>query len=193
MNDLVAQGKVLYWGTSEWSAEQIAEAAGVARALGLQGPTMEQPQYNMFTRAKVEVEFHRLYETIGLGTTTWSPLASGILSGKYERGIPKGSRVLLPDYAWLKERFEDDEGRRKIATTAQLAPLAARAGASLAQLAVAWCLANPNVSTVILGASKRAQLEETLGALAVLPRLTPELREGLEAVLGNKPELPEQF
>jgi voltage-dependent potassium channel beta subunit len=193
MNDLIAQGKVLYWGTSEWSAEQIAEAAGVARALGLQGPTMEQPQYNLFVRHKVEVELHRLYETVGLGTTIWSPLASGILSGKYERGIPKGSRVLLPEYAWLRERFENEEGRQRIATAARLAPIAERAGASLAQLAVAWCLANPNVSTVILGASKRAQLEETLGALAVLPRLTPELREAIEAVVGNKPELPEQF
>ena len=193
MNDLVAQGKVLYWGTSEWSAEQIAEAAGVARALGLQGPAMEQPQYNMFVREKVEVEFHRLYETLGLGTTTWSPLASGILSGKYERGIPKGSRVLLPDYAWLRERFEDDEGRTRIATTARLAPIAAEVGASLAQLAVAWCLANPHVSTVILGASKLNQLEETLGALPVVPRLTEGVRERIEAVLGNKPKLPQQF
>ena len=193
MNDLVAQGKVLYWGTSEWSAEQIAEAAGAARALGLQGPTMEQPQYNMFVRAKVEVEFHRLYDTLGLGTTIWSPLASGILTGKYSGGIPKDSRVLLDDYTWLKERFEGPEGRQQIETAARLAPVAADLDATLAQLAIAWCLHNPHVSTVILGASKKSQLEETLQSLEVVPKLTAEVIERIETVLANKPALPEAF
>ena len=193
MNDLIAQGKVLYWGTSEWTAEQIAEAAGCARALGLQGPTMEQPQYNMFCREKVEVEFHRLYQTLGLGTTIWSPLASGILTGKYKDGVPKGSRVLLRDYRWLKERFESDEGRAQIAKAARLESVARELDTTMPKLAIAWCLTNPNVSTVILGASKRSQLEETLHSLELVPRLTPEVVERIEAVLDNRPSLPEAF
>ena len=193
MNVLIEQGKVLYWGTSEWTAEQIAEAAGVARALGLQGPTMEQPQYNMLVRDKVEREFHRLYDTIGLGTTIWSPLASGILTGKYSQGTPRGSRVLLSEYAWLKERFESAEGRRQIETAAALGPIASELGTTMPRLAIAWCLLNPHVSTVILGASKREQLDETLQALEVLPRLTPEVVGRIEDVLDNRPALPEQF
>jgi voltage-dependent potassium channel beta subunit len=193
MNDLIAQGVVLYWGTSEWSAEQIAEAAGVARALGLKGPTMEQPQYNMFVRDKVEREFHRLYETIGLGTTTWSPLASGILTGKYSNGIPKGTRVSLPDYGWLRERFESEEGRAEIEKARQLEPIAADVGATLPQLAIAWCLRNPNVSTVILGASKPEQLTETLAALEFVPKLTDDVVARIERVLDNAPKLPQQF
>ena len=193
MNDLIAQGKVLYWGTSEWTADQIVEADGVARALGLQGPTMEQPQYNMFERQKVEVEFDRIFETVGIGTTIWSPLASGLLTGKYTQGIPKDSRVLLKDYAWLKERFENEEGRARIRTAAELAPLAADLGTTMPCLAVAWCLLNPNVSTVILGASKRSQLEETLKSLEVVPKLSPAVVERIESILGNKPAPPERF
>ena len=193
MNDLIAQGAVLYWGTSEWSAEQLAEAAGVSRALGLAGPTMEQPQYNMFERDKVEREFHRLYETLGLGTTIWSPLASGLLTGKYSGGIPAGTRATLDEYAWLRERFESEEGRAQIGKARELGSIATELGVPLAQLAIAWCLRSPNVSTVILGASKPAQLEENLGALDVLPRLTGDVLERIEGVLGNRPQLPEPF
>lgn len=193
MNDLIAQGKVLYWGTSEWSAEQIAEAHGVARALGLAGPTMEQPQYNMLVRERVEAEYHRLYETVGLGTTIWSPLASGILTGKYSGGVPKGSRMALADYGWLRERLESDEGAAQVAKARELASVAADLGVSLARLAIAWCLTNPNVSTVILGASRASQLEENLGALDVVPKLTADVLERIEEILGNRPELPQQF
>ena len=191
MNDLIRQGKVLYWGTSEWSAEQIAEAVGVARALGLQGPTMEQPQYNMFVREKVEREFHRLYETAGIGTTIWSPLASGILTGKYSDGVPKGSRMTLPDYGWLRERLESPEGQSQVSKTRELSRLAQEVDASMTQLAIAWCLVNPNVSTVILGASSAEQLSENLGALEVLPKLEGEVLERIEAILQNKPEIPQ--
>jgi len=193
MNDLIAQGKVLYWGTSEWSAEQIAEAHGAARALGLQGPTMEQPQYNLFVREKVEREFHRLYETVGLGTTIWSPLASGILTGKYADGIPAGSRMTIPTYAFLKESLESAKGRAQVATAKELQGVADNLGTSLAKLAIAWCLTNPNVSTVILGASRASQLTENLGALDVVPQLTADVLERIETIVANKPELPAQF
>jgi len=191
MNDLIAQGKVLYWGTSEWSADQIVEAHGVARALGLAGPTMEQPQYSMLVRDKVEREFARLYGTFGLGTTIWSPLASGILTGKYAQGVPKGSRMALPEYEWLRERLESPEGQANVAKASELAPVARDLGCSLAQLAIAWCLANPHVSTVILGATSVDQLRENLGALDALEKLTPEALAFIEGILGNKPpELP---
>ena len=187
MHDLVAQGKVLYWGTSEWSAEEIAEAHGVANAHHLTPPTMEQPQYNLFERDKVEREFRRLYETFGLGTTIWSPLASGVLTGKYAKGVPAGSRMSLPDYAWLKERLESAEGRARVAKARALEPIAKDLGATLAQLSIAWCLANPHVSSVILGATKPAQLTENLAALEVLPKLGPEVLARVEAIVANKP------
>ncbi len=193
MNDLIRQGKVLYWGTSEWSAAQLSEAAGVARSLGLQGPTMEQPEYSMLAREKVEREFHPLYESIGLGTTIWSPLASGILTGKYADGIPDGSRMTLPEYKFLRDRLDTDKGRSQIAKSRELVSLSAELGVSLAQVALAWCLKNPNVSTVILGASRASQLEENLAALDVVDRLTPEVMERIEGVLQNKPELPPRF
>lgn len=193
MNDLIAQGKVLYWGTSEWSAEQIAEAHGIARSLGLVGPTMEQPQYSMLVRDKVEREFHRLYETIGLGTTIWSPLASGVLTGKYAAGIPDGSRMTLPQYGFLRERLESEEGRAWIQKARELTIVADELGTSLARLAIAWCLLNRNVSTVILGASKASQLVENLGALAVAPQLGDDVQQKLERILDNKPELPARF
>ena len=193
MNDLIQQGKVLYWGTSEWTAEQLAEAAGVARALGLQGPTMEQPQYNMLVRDKVELEFHRLYETIGLGTTIWSPLASGVLTGKYAKGIPEGSRLSLDDYKFLRDKFETDEGKDMIRTAGELQAVADDLGCGMAQLAIAWCLKNPNVSTVILGASRASQLTENLAALDVVAQLTDEVLERIEGILGNKPQLPQRF
>lgn len=193
MNDLISQGKVLYWGTSEWTADQLAEAAGVARALGLQGPTMDQPQYNMLYRDKVEREFHRLYETIGLGTTIWSPLASGILTGKYNDGIPEGSRLSLELYSFLKERYDSEEGKAQVSKTKALADVADQMGTSMAKMAIAWCLKNPNVSTVILGASRESQLTENLAALDVVDQMSDDVMAKIEDILGNKPELPARF
>ncbi len=193
MHDLVAQGKVLYWGTSEWSAQQIQEAYGLARQHGLTPPTMEQPQYNMLHRDKVEREFLPLYANLGLGTTTWSPLASGVLTGKYRDGIPEDSRMAVPEYGWLREEFESEEGRAQVRKAADLEGVAKELGISQAQLAVAWCLKNPHVSTVILGASKPGQLSENLAALEKLPLLTDEVMKRIEKVLDNRPELPTQF
>ncbi|MEQ1891674.1 MAG: aldo/keto reductase [Planctomycetota bacterium] len=193
MNDLIAQGKVLYWGTSEWSAAEIAEAHAVARGLGLAGPTMEQPQYNLFEREKVEREYHRLYESFGLGTTIWSPLASGVLTGKYENGVPEGTRMDHADYKWLRERLESAAGRAQVAKTRALGALARELGASVAQLAIAWCLVNKNVSTVILGATRPAQLRENLAALELVPKLDAKVLERIEAVVANKPEAPPRY
>ncbi len=193
MDDLVRQGRVLYWGTSEWSAQQIQEAYGVARQYGLTPPTMEQPQYNMFERDRVEREYHRLYSEIGLGTTIWSPLASGVLTGKYEDGIPEGSRMSLPDYQWLRERVESEEGQANVRKAVELEGIAQELGVPLAQMAIAWCLKNPNVSTVILGTSNARQLAQNLASLDLVPRMTDDVMEKIEAVLGNRPELPTQF
>lgn len=188
MGDLVAQGKVMYWGTSEWDADQIAEAAFVAKHLGCAGPQMEQPQYNMFHRHRVEREYRRLYDSIGLGTTIWSPLASGLLTGKYRDGIPEGSRATVEAYQWLRDRFEGDEGKERIAKVTELEPIAADLGCSMTQLALAWCAKRPFVSTVILGASKVAQLEENLGAVEVLPKMTDEIDAQIDEILGNRPD-----
>jgi voltage-dependent potassium channel beta subunit len=194
MDDLIAQGKVLYWGTSEWSAQQIQQAHGLARQYGLVPPTMEQPEYNMLNRDRVEREYHRLYREIGLGTTTWSPLASGVLTGKYSHGVPQDSRMALPEYAWLKEQVIDsDAGRAKIDRADRLVELAKEIGMTPAQLAIAWCLANPHVSTVILGASNPKQLAENLGAIEQRSKLTEEVMTSIEAILQNRPELPQQF
>jgi voltage-dependent potassium channel beta subunit len=193
MDELVRQGKVLYWGTSEWSAQQIQEAYGVARRYGLTPPTMEQPQYNMFVREKVEKELHPLYAEIGLGTTIWSPLASGILTGKYRDGYPEGSRVTLEGYEWLKAIYEGEKGQHRIAKAAELEPVAVELGCSLAQLALVWCAKNPKVSTIILGASSRTQIEENLRALEFFDTVDDAVMQRIEAVLNNKPELPKQF
>jgi voltage-dependent potassium channel beta subunit len=193
MHDLVAQGKVLYWGTSEWSAQQIQQAHGVAGQHGLTPPTMEQPQYNMFARERVERDYHPLYSEIGLGTTIWSPLALGVLTGKYKDGIPAGSRMSLPDYEWLRDRIESPEGRANVRKAVELEGIAERLGVSLARLAIAWCLKNPNVSTVILGASNPAQLRENLQSLDAVALLTGEVMEEIESVLQNRPELPTQY
>ena len=193
MDDLVRQGRVLYWGTSEWSAQQIQEAYGVARQYGLTPPTMEQPQYNMFERDRVEREYHRLYSEIGLGTTIWSPLASGVLTGKYGDGIPEGSRLSLPDYQWLRGRVESEEGQANVRKAVELEGIARELGVPLAQMAIGWCLKNPNVSTVILGTSNARQLAQNLAGLDLVPRMTDDVMEKIEAVLGNRPELPTQF
>jgi len=194
MHDLIVQGKVLYWGTSEWSAEQIREAHAVARQWGLHPPTMEQPQYNMFVRDKVEREFDRLYTELGLGTTIWSPLASGILTGKYDDGVPEGSRMALELYSWLRERaIDSDDGKAKLAKSREIGAVANDLGISRTQLALAWCLKNPNVSTVILGATRPEQLDENLVAGDKVELLTDEVMARLDGILGNKPELPVQI
>ncbi len=193
MSDLVTQGKVLYWGTSEWTGSQIAEAYAVARQYNLVPPTMEQPQYNMFAREKVEVDYARLYREIGLGTTIWSPLASGLLTGKYNNGIPEGTRLTLPGYEWLRDRLTSDEGQANLAKVKQLAGLADALGTNLARLALAWCAKNPNVSTIITGASRAEQVQDNLKALDVLPLLTDEVMQQIEAILKNKPRLPQFY
>ncbi len=192
MHNLVQQGKVIYWGTSEWTAQQLTEAHMVARSEHLTPPTMEQPEYNMFRREKVEVEFLPLYE-IGLGTTIWSPLASGFLTGKYNDGIPADSRVNLPGYEWLKRNLESEAGRAKIEKVRKLTALGKEIGLPVHHLALLWCNANPNVSTVILGASKKSQLEDNLKALDHKSRLTPDVIDRIEEILDNKPEAPRAF
>ena len=187
MNHLIQQGKILYWGTSEWSAQEIMEAHMVAKGLNLIGPTMEQPQYNMFCRDKVEVEFDQIFKTVGLGTTIWSPLASGVLTDKYINQFPKGTRLGMEGLEWLKERSLTPERLEKVFG---LNEIALELGTSLAKLAIAWCAKNPNVSTVILGASKLVHLEETLKSLKVIPLITKEIEEKIEKILVNKPEKP---
>ncbi len=179
MSDIISQGKALYWGTSEWSADEIRAAWDVADRHGWHKPVMEQPQYHLFHRNKVEKEYARLYEDTGLGLTTWSPLASGLLTGKYKDGAPAGSRGTLDGMGFLLDGLTDPA---KNAAVARLAPIAAELGASTAQLAIAWCAKNPRVSSVITGASKRAQLDANLGALAVMAKLTPELLARIDAV-----------
>ena len=172
MSDLITQGKALYWGTSEWPAADIRAAWDIAERHHLHKPTMEQPQYHLFHRKRVEQEYARLYDDIGLGLTTWSPLASGLLTGKYRAGVPAGSRGALENMAFLRDGLTD---AAKNEAVAKLAPIAAELGGTLAQLAVAWAARNPRVSTVITGASRTEQLKDNLGAMALLERLTPEV------------------
>ncbi len=179
MDILVKQGKVFYWGTSEWSAADVQEALAIARAQGLTLPSMEQPQYNLLVRQRFEVEYAPLWRA-GLGSTIWSPLASGLLSGKYAAGTPAGSRLGMQQYAWLKEQVLTEDATRKVRA---LAPIAAELGLTLAQLALAWCLTNPHVSTVITGATRKEQVVENLGALDAVAKLTPEVLARLERAL----------
>ncbi|EED33573.1 voltage-gated potassium channel beta subunit [gamma proteobacterium NOR5-3] len=183
MHNLIMQGKVLYWGTSEWSAEQITEAYEFARRNHLTPPTMEQPQYNLLYRERVELEYVPLYEKYGLGTTIWSPLASGTLTGKYLSGVPTDSRIGLPGYEWLREMLVDSErGQARMQRIQALLPIAQALDVTPAQLAIAWCLLNPKVSTVILGASRVAQLEENLGAIEVVHSMDEEVCGQLAAI-----------
>ncbi|NKL37586.1 aldo/keto reductase [Rhizobium leguminosarum bv. viciae] len=193
MHDLVAQGKVLYWGTSEWSAQQLTEAYAVARDLRITPPTMEQPQYNIFERQKVESDYLPLYDLIGLGTTIWSPLASGVLTGKYNDGVPADSRMNLPGYEWLKEKWSSDAGRAQLKQVGELAKLADEIGISITHLALLWCLANRNVSTVILGASRASQLQDNLAALSHREKMTADVLDRIDTIVGNKPEGPRRF
>jgi voltage-dependent potassium channel beta subunit len=193
MHNLVQQGKIIYWGTSEWTAQQLTEAYAIARQEHLTPPTMEQPEYNLFRREKVELEFLPLYNLFGLGTTIWSPLASGILTGKYNDGVPVDSRMNLPGYEWLKERLESDKGKDELAKVKKLAKLADDVGLPIHHLALLWCNANPNVSTVILGASKLSQLKDNLEALQHKSKITPEVLAEMERIVGNKPPAPQRF
>ncbi|GHA32392.1 NADP-dependent aryl-alcohol dehydrogenase [Devosia pacifica] len=193
MHDLITQGKVLYWGTSEWSAQQLTEAWAVAKDLKISPPVMEQPQYNLFVRDKVEGDYRPLYDLMGLGTTIWSPLASGILTGKYNDGIPADSRLNLPGYEWLKKAWESEDGKRRLEKIKQLADVAKDIGMPIHHLALLWCLANPHVSTVILGASKKSQLEDNLSALEHKDRLTPDVLARIDEIMGNKPAEPQTF
>ena len=181
MDALIRQGKVLYWGTSEWPAEAIREAATIARTNGWHAPTMEQPEYNLLHRERVEIEYASLYSDIGLGTTTWSPLASGLLTGKYNDGLPADSRMRTPGYEWLARRLSTDEGAARLAKARRFTALAAELGEKPAQLAIAWCLRSPRVSSVILGATRPEQLRENLGALALVDKLDANMLARIEA------------
>jgi voltage-dependent potassium channel beta subunit len=187
MTYLIDQGKALYWGTSEWSAQAITEAYGIARREHLIPPLMEQPEYNMFHRERFEYEYAPLYREIGLGTTIWSPLASGLLTGKYNQGIPEGTRVTMEGYGWLRKRFESDETKQNIEKVKLLANIAEELGCSFAQMALAWCLKNPHVSTVITGASKPQQVTENMRAIDIVEKLTPQVMDSIENILQNKP------
>ncbi len=179
MSDMIDQGKALYWGTSEWTADEIRAAYDIADRHHLHKPLMEQPEYNILHRDRVEKEYQRLYEDIGLGTTIWSPLASGLLTGKYLNGVPAGSRATLPGYEWLKDTLTDEANNKKVA---DLKVIADELDVSLAQLSLAWCAKNPNVSTVITGASSADQVHENMKALDVLPLLTKEIMDRVDLI-----------
>ncbi|MGD1009482.1 MAG: aldo/keto reductase [Candidatus Aminicenantales bacterium] len=193
MSHLIGQGKAFYWGTSEWPAEEIRDAFHIARRERLVPPTMEQPQYNMFHRDRVEREYRRLYEDFGLGTTVWSPLASGFLTGKYAQGIPEGSRLSLRGYQWLRKRYEGPEGEANLKKVRKLGRLAAGLKISLPELALAWCLKNPRVSTVITGASRPEQVAQNMRALDAVKLLTDDVMDKIEKILGNKPQPEPDF
>jgi voltage-dependent potassium channel beta subunit len=187
MNTLIQQGKILYWGTSEWSAVEIMEAHRIAADYKLIGPTMEQPQYNLFERTKIEKDYSDIFRTVGMGTTIWSPLASGLLSGKYNEGVPKGSRLGMKGFEWLADRWLTED---KLVKVKKLAAIAEQLEVSLPQLSIAWCISNPHVSTAILGATKKEQLLSNLKAIEVKDKLTKEIHQKIERIMKNKPEQP---
>ncbi len=187
MHNLIQQGKILYWGTSEWSAQEIMEAHRIAERYNLIGPTMEQPQYNMLVRQKVEVEFAQIYQTVGLGTTIWSPLASGILTGKYSQANAGETRLKRDELSWLAESMLTDANIKKVE---QLSGIATELDMSLPVLGVSWCLKNEHVSTVILGASRAEQLVENLQAVDLYHRLTADVMDRIETILVNRPKAP---
>jgi len=188
MNHVIDQGKAFYWGTSEWSATQIMEAYLIARREHLIPPLMEQPEYNMFQREKIEKEYLPLYEKVGLGTTIWSPLKSGVLTGKYNDGVPDGSRLSLEGYKWLKENLLSEDGMKNIEKVKKLTTVAEELGISMAALALAWVVKNPNVSTVITGASKPEQVKENIKVIDYVDLLTEDVMNRIEVILNNKPE-----
>jgi voltage-dependent potassium channel beta subunit len=186
MNTLIQQGKILYWGTSEWSAAEIMEAHMVAAQLQLIPPAMEQPEYNLFQRIRVERDYAPIFKNLGMGTTIWSPLASGILTGKYNDGIPEGSRLAIEKYGWLRDKAYQET---KIEKVRSLGKVAEKLNTSLATLSIAWCIKNPNVTTAILGATKESQLIENLKALDVYHLLTDEVMTEIEDIMGTKPQV----
>ena len=188
MNHLIQQGKILYWGTSEWSAQEIMEAHLAAAKNHLIGPAMEQPEYNMFHRQKMENDFLQIFRTVGLGTTIWSPLASGLLTGKYNNGIPADSRMAIPGFDWLKDKTLTEE---KINKVRKLKTVADKLETTMAVLALAWCIKNEHVTTAILGATKKEQLTENLKAIAIYPKLSMEIMQEIETIIQTKPVLPE--
>jgi voltage-dependent potassium channel beta subunit len=185
MHNIIERGKALYWGTSEWAASEIVQAIEIAERHHLHKPVTEQPEYNLFERGRLEGEYIRFYKDYGYGTTTWSPLASGLLTGKYANGIPKDSRAALKGYSWLKKRMTDAERLDKVRG---LEPIAKEIGCTLAQLGLAWCLKNPLVSTVITGASRVEQVHENMKAAEFAPRLTPEIMQRIDDIFGIKPQ-----
>jgi voltage-dependent potassium channel beta subunit len=188
MNTLIQQGKILYWGTSEWSGVEIMEAHRIAKDYRIIGPSVEQPQYNLFERNKIENEYLEVYKNVGLGTTIWSPLAAGLLTGKYNDGIPVGSRFAIEGFDWLKDRWMAED---RINRVKKLGVLAKELGVSLASLSIAWCVKNENVTTAILGATKKTQLLDNLDALKALPLLTEERLKQIDEIVGTKPRIPE--
>jgi voltage-dependent potassium channel beta subunit len=188
MNTLIQQGKILYWGTSEWSGVEIMEAHRVAAAQHLIGPSVEQPQYNLFERAKMENEYLEIFKNVGMGTTIWSPLAAGLLTGKYNDGIPEGSRFQLEGFEWLRDRWLMQDRIKKVQL---LGAMAKAFKVSTASLSIAWCIKNPNVSTAILGATNKAQLVDNLTAIDTAALLTAEMMEQIENIVETKPKLPE--
>jgi voltage-dependent potassium channel beta subunit len=188
MNSLIQQGKIFYWGTSEWSGVEIMEAHRIAQQYRLLGPMMEQPQYNLFERDKVENEYLEIFKNTGLGTTIWSPLASGLLTGKYNEGIPAGSRLGLSGFEWLKDRWLMEDRIKKVK---KLSAYADKLGVSTASLSIAWCIKNPHVTTAILGATRKEQLLDNLKALEIVPLLDAEVMERIEKIMQTKPSLPE--
>ena len=190
---VINQGKAFYWGTSEWSASQIMEAFAIARREHLIPPQMEQPQYHMFHRERVENEYAHLYDEIGLGTTIWSPLASGLLTGKHNKEMPTDTRATLEGYESLRHRFEDEEAVQRIAKVGELMNIADDLGVSMAQLALAWTLKNPNISTTITGSSKPEQIIENMKAIDVVSQLDDDVMEKIDEILDNKPAGPQDF
>lgn len=188
MNTLIQQGKILYWGTSEWSGAEIMEAHMVAREYRLIGPAVEQPQYNLFERYKMEVDYSTIFKNIGMGSTIWSPLASGLLTGKYNDGVPADSRLALEGFDWLKDRTLSEE---RIQRVKQLGSFANELGTNLSALSIAWCVRNPNVTTAILGATKEEQLKQNLEALELLPKLTAEVMTKIDEIMATKPVSPQ--
>ncbi|MBS1588293.1 MAG: aldo/keto reductase [Bacteroidetes bacterium] len=188
MNTLIQQGKILYWGTSEWSGAEIVEAHLIARQLGLEPPAMEQPQYNLFERYKMEVDYYTIFRNLGMGTTIWSPLASGLLSGKYNNGIPADSRMGLEGFSWLRDKTLNED---RIERVKKLSVLAQELETTPACLSIAWCLKNPNVTSAILGASKPQQLNDNFKSLELLPKLTVDVMEQIETIMQTKPAHPE--
>jgi voltage-dependent potassium channel beta subunit len=188
MHNLIQQGKILYWGTSEWSGVEIMEAHRAASQYGLIAPTVEQPQYHLLERNKMENEYLMIFKTVGMGTTTWSPLAAGLLSGKYNNGVPEGSRFALTGFDWLKDRWMKENFLDK---AKRLGELAASLGITMAQMSIAWCIKNPNVTTAILGATRREQLEENLKALDAKEKITDDVMRQIDEIVQTKPVLPE--